>query len=189
VKRLTVVFLAAFLTACGTTIPVSTPSTAPSTTAPAASPSPSPSPWPTPNNSLTPGAIATTTPDRICPHVDRKLEAARPTSADKARVYRAYGLDYPQPAGKFELDHLIPIELGGAPNDPANEWPEPNTPPDPAAIKRWGLSPAFVHNPKDLLEDVLHLQVCSGKIPLAEAQHAIATDWPGAYAHYVDQGI
>jgi hypothetical protein len=24
----------------------------------------------------------------------------------------------------FELDHLVPLELGGAPSDPRNLWPE-----------------------------------------------------------------
>ena len=187
------VTLALAVSGCAATATTAAPhtiapsSTTPSTNTPAASPAPSP--WPTPDNHLTPGAIATTTPDRICPHVDRKLEAARPSSADKARVYRAYHLDYPQPTGKYELDHLIPIELGGAPNDPANEWPEPNTTVDPAAIKRWGFSPAFIHNPKDLLEAVLHREVCDGRVPLGEAQQAIASDWPAAYAHYVAEGL
>jgi len=189
-KRL-LMLAAMLLTGCTATAPATQPhAIAPSsTTLSTATPSPSPSPWPTPDNHKTPGTIATINPDRICPHVDPALEAARPTTADKAKVYRAYGLAYPQPTGTYELDHLIPIELGGAPDDPANEWPEPNTPPDSAAMRRWGLSPAFVHNPKDVLEDVLHQLVCSGKVPLPDAQQAIATDWPGAYAHYLDGGL
>jgi hypothetical protein len=31
------------------------------------------------------------------------------------------------PATDYEEDHLIPLELGGAPRDPRNLWPEPHT--------------------------------------------------------------
>lgn len=34
---------------------------------------------------------------------------------------------------------------------------------------------------KDDLENYLNRAVCSGRTPLAAAQHAIATDWVGAY--------
>jgi len=153
--------------------------------APSAAQTPSDAPrLPVPDKTVTPGTVATTDLARLCPHVDPALEAARPTGSEKARVYATYGLDYPQPPGTVELDHLIPIELGGAPDDPANEWPELNDRPDPAAIARWHLSPAFVHNSKDILEDALHQLVCAGRVPLGAAQEAM-TDWPAAYAKYV----
>jgi hypothetical protein len=38
---------------------------------------------------------------------------------------------------------------------------------------------------KDELEAVLSRQVCSGRVPLAEAQQAIATDWTAAYNRFV----
>lgn len=162
------------------------------TSAPAVTPSPPPTAsgslpagWVLPDHALTPGAIGTTDETRLCPHVDPALEAARPSSSDKAKVYQAYGLSYPQPHGRFELDHLVPIELGGAPNDPANEWPELNVPPDPATARKYGLSMGFLENPKDILEDVLHDDVCSGKVPLSVAQQAIAANWIEAYVKYV----
>ena len=64
-------------------------------------------------------------------------------------------------AGGFEEDHLIPLELGGAPSDPRNLWPEP------------GASP----NPKDSIEDAANHAVCAGQMTLAAAQQAIALDW------------
>jgi hypothetical protein len=67
--------------------------------------------------------------------------------------------------GDYEYDHLISLELGGAPNDPRNLWPEP------------GASP----NPKDRLEDLLHERVCKGMMTLAAAQRMIARDWVAAY--------
>ena len=46
----------------------------------------------------------------------------------------------------YEYDHLVPLELGGATNDPRNLWPEP------------GPSP----NPKDHEEDALHKKCATG---------------------------
>jgi hypothetical protein len=73
------------------------------------------------------------------------------------QAYPAYGLPSGTPT---ELDHLIPLELGGA-NDAANLWPEA------------GLVP----NPKDTVETGLHDAVCAGTVTLAAAQRAIAADW------------
>jgi len=64
----------------------------------------------------------------------------------------------------YEEDHLISLELGGAPSDPKNLWPEP------------GGSP----NPKDHIENVCHKKVCDGTILLAQAQKQIATNWQTA---------
>jgi len=64
----------------------------------------------------------------------------------------------------YEEDHLISLELGGAPDDPKNLWPEP------------GASP----NPKDKVENALNAAVCDGHVKLADAQHAIATNWTTA---------
>jgi hypothetical protein len=38
---------------------------------------------------------------------------------------------------------------------------------------------------KDELEAILARQVCSGRVPLAKAQQAIATDWIAAYNRFV----
>lgn len=62
-----------------------------------------------------------------------------------------------------ELDHLVPLELGGA-NDAANLWPELGA----------------VPNPKDRVEGDLRMAVCDGKVTLAAAQLAIARNWTTA---------
>jgi hypothetical protein len=72
-------------------------------------------------------------------------------------AYPAYGT--PQ-SERTELDHLVPLELGGS-NDATNLWPE--YPPTP--------------NPKDKVEDTLNAAVCDGRVKLAAAQAAIAADW------------
>jgi len=89
------------------------------------------------------------------------------TTPLKGRLMIAYGLTGLD-LGDFELDHLISLELGGAPRDPANLWPEPWT----------GDSNA---RQKDVVENRLHARVCSGAMTLAEAQQQIATDWLAVY--------
>ena len=85
------------------------------------------------------------------------------TAPEKLGSMRAYS-DHGSPHG-YEYDHLIPLELGGAPNDPRNLWPEPGGTP----------------NPKDRLENLLHRRVCDGRVGLRAAQREIATDWVAAY--------
>ena len=94
------------------------------------------------------------------------------TEPEKAASAAAYGY-----SGSFhvaEYDHLIPLELGGDPNDPANLWVEP--PDNPNAT-------SFV-NTKDQLENRLNSLVCSGQLSLAAAQQAIASNWVIAYQTY-----
>jgi hypothetical protein len=85
------------------------------------------------------------------------------TYVEKRASMRAYS-DHGSSRG-YEYDHLIPLELGGAPNDAHNLWPEP------------GATP----NPKDALENRLREQVCDGALSLAAAQRAVASDWVAAY--------
>lgn len=85
------------------------------------------------------------------------------TDALKVRQIKQYGYADTAPAD-YEEDHLIPLELGGNPTDPANLWPEP----------RFGSYPA---SKKDGVENALHSKVCSGSITLASAQREIAVNW------------
>src|SRR5216684_3628285 len=71
-------------------------------------------------------------------------------------------------ASCWEEDHLISLELGGDPRSPDNLWPEP-----------W-FGPWNAHI-KDALETKLKRLVCDGTVSLADAQHAIATNWMAAY--------
>ena len=67
---------------------------------------------------------------------------------------------------------MISLEIGGAPRDPKNLWPE-----------TWnGVYGAHV---KDKLEDRLHKLVCNHTITLKQAQDSIATNWIAAYKRYV----
>jgi hypothetical protein len=80
----------------------------------------------------------------------------------KKQLDTAYGLPTTTDG---ELDHLVSLELGGAPSDPANLWVEPGK----------------IPNPKDAVENKLHSAVCAGLIPLAIAQKAIAGTWVTAF--------
>ena len=78
------------------------------------------------------------------------------TEPIKAAVMHAYGDR--GPPSEYELDHLVPLELGGAPRDLRNMWPEPT-----AAARV-----------KDRRENALHRQVCAGLTSLAAAQQEMA---------------
>jgi hypothetical protein len=94
------------------------------------------------------------------------------TEAEKRSSMRAYGDS--GSASRFEYDHDVPLELGGAVNDPRNLWPEPN----------YAEHAGFYLNPKDRLETALKRLVCSGSMPLSTAQHVIASDWVSAFHKY-----
>ena len=122
---------------------------------------------PLPDPACSPGAVYSAGPDKIC--VPGYAASVRNVSAStKKKVYIAYGLAYPQPTGTYELDHLVPLELGGN-NTTANLFPE-------------AASPAPGFHEKDLVEDYLHDEVCGGDISLSAAQHQIADDWTAVYA-------
>jgi hypothetical protein len=119
-----------------------------------------------PDPTCTPGAlnpaVTQATIDRtIC--VEGWTATVRPpesiTEQEKATSMAAYGDT--DSLSNYEYDHFVPLELGGATNDPRNLWPEP------------GASP----NPKDTVENELRQKVCDGQMNLGEAQHEIVTNW------------
>jgi hypothetical protein len=128
-----------------------------------------------PDTACTPGAIdPRVTQANIASTICTRGYTAtvRPSTSVTDRIKRdqmtAYSLQG-QRLADYELDHLISLELGGAPAAVANLWPEPWT----------GDSNA---HQKDAVENYLHEQVCSGSMQLADAQRMIATDWRSVYA-------
>lgn len=87
----------------------------------------------------------------------------------KVERVAAYAVN--DPLSSYELDHLVPLELGGA-SSVANLWPEP-----------WA-GRRGAHR-KDGLENDLNRDVCSGSLSLGSAQMAMATNWEVAYRTYV----
>lgn len=92
------------------------------------------------------------------------------TNGIKYRLLDAAGIPRAN-AHQYELDHIVPLTLGGAPRSTDNLQLQP-----------WdGRAGAKV---KDKLEVRLNKLVCAGKLPLSEAQACIYTDWQAcAIAH------
>lgn len=119
-----------------------------------------------PDPALTPGdVIACVTAEMVC--VPGYSSSVRKVPKKiKKKVFESYGYPYP-PAEEFEVDHHISLELGGS-NDIKNLWPEKANP-----------HPGF--HEKDVVENYLHHEVCSGRISLTEAQEQIGNDWYAVY--------
>jgi hypothetical protein len=126
-----------------------------------------------PNLDLTPGAIdPTVTQDNIqsticVPGYTRTVRPperiARRLKLQIMEAYRRSG-----DLKDYELDHFIPLELGGCPDCVTNLWPE-------------SYDPSFGAKQKDRVENHLHRQVCSGDISLKEGQDEIRNDWVQVY--------
>ena len=135
--------------------------------------------YPLPDPNCTPGAI---NPQVTQVDIDSTIcstgftSTIRPpedvTEPEKDASAAAYG--YAGSLHVAEYDHLIPLELGGDPNDPANLWVEPPDNPNATSFA----------NTKDQLESRLNSLVCSGQITLAAAQQAIASNWVAAHHTY-----
>ncbi|GAB7186520.1 hypothetical protein ATKI12_6351 [Kitasatospora sp. Ki12] len=169
-QRLTVVATATALAAAGLAVGTAHAATANSRTVTASC---SQAYLPLPDPSCTPGAYnpdvtQDTIGQTIC--VSGWTATVRPptsyTNPLKVRQIAQYGYADTSTAD-YEEDHLVPLELGGAPRDPANLWPEP----------RYGSQPA---QSKDSVETKLKNAVCGGRVGLDDARAAIAEDWTTA---------
>jgi hypothetical protein len=123
-----------------------------------------------PDQQLTPGDTFDVTAEDLCvPGYSKKVRNV--PGETKREVYREYGITS-HGSGDYEVDHLIPLELGGS-NSMKNLWPESHR------TSPWNA------RGKDRLEGKLHELVCDGKIDLKNAQQAISSNWIAAYRIYV----
>lgn len=120
---------------------------------------------------ITPGSVRTTDVSDICFTSTRSQRHWSRERDDK--ILSEYGLP-PSPHPTFEVDHSIPLELGGSDLD-SNLWPQP----------RRSIEPIWNAERKDVLENRLHALVCNGQLDIVVAQRAIADDWTEAYRQYV----
>lgn len=120
---------------------------------------------------VTPGATRPLSTAQVC-SVAWGKDARHVTESMKRRVFASYGIPLAD-RRQYEVDHLIPRELGGA-DDVLNLWPQP-----------W-VATRNAHQ-KDRLENTLHVLVCTGKLSLGDAQQSIRRDWIAAYARYLGQ--
>lgn len=120
-----------------------------------------------PDESLTPGAVTSTNAAQVCRRgFAQSIRHPYDTQWRRFRVavFHRYGISHDRwPA--YTLDHLIPLELGGAPFDLRNVWPQPKV-----EAKR-----------KDKVEERLRFLVCDRHtLTLWAAQASIARDWTHA---------
>lgn len=94
------------------------------------------------------------------------------TEIQKHVTYKWYGLPSPEHnSGQTqvcELDHLVPLELGGA-DGLGNIWPQCG--PTDAVLR------ARYFKQKDIVENYLAAKVKAGEMTLDAAQRGIASDW------------
>jgi len=130
-----------------------------------------------PDPNLTPGALNTSITQEniqstIC--VKGYTKTIRPHAYYTNKLKKQQILDYgyadtnPQ---HYEEDHLIPLSIGGSPNDPKNLWPQPR-------LSEWNAER------KDVLEFTLYKLVCNGAVTLDKAQQSMARNWIDTYKHY-----
>jgi hypothetical protein len=113
-----------------------------------------------PSPKLTPGRVAEQDKDR-----------AGVTLAMEQKVFARYRLPWASRAA-FKIDHLIPVELGGA-DTIDNLWPQ--------SLRARPYGP----DRKELLAELLRLKVARGQMTLAQAQEEIRTDWIDAFVDHL----
>lgn len=128
---------------------------------------------PLPDPACTPGALnpdvtQSTIDSTIC--VSGWTSTIRPSSTytNQLKVQGIADYGYSDTSlSDYEEDHFLPLELGGAPKDPKNLWPEP----------RYGDQNSYS---KDSVENAVKKAVCAGQVTLSDAQNAMLTDWTTA---------
>jgi hypothetical protein len=137
-----------------------------------------------PNNAITPGALnPAVTQNNIYTTICRRgwTRTVRPPERYTERIKREMlyrsSSPYCDPSARlreYELDHRVPIGVGGSPSDPKNLWDEP----------RFGGRNA---TQKDELEEVIHGLVCHHDMTLRQGQAVFLGDWRAGYSRYVHE--
>src|SRR5215472_9661839 len=123
-----------------------------------------------PDPKLTPGGTFDVSAQDVCvPGYAKKVRAV--PAWLKRQAHAEYGITQYK-TGDYEVDHSIPLSLGGS-NSIRNLWPQ-STKTSP-----WN---SYV---KDALERKLHRLVCAGQLDLETAQSEIASNWIEAYKKYI----
>jgi len=128
---------------------------------------------PLPDPSCTPGAL---NPDVTQDTIDSTIcvsgwtSTIRPSTSytNKLKAEQIVEYGYSDTSlSDYEEDHFLPLELGGAPKDPENLWPEPHA----------GDENSYS---KDSVENAVKKAVCNGSVTLSDAQDAMLNDWTTA---------
>ena len=127
------------------------------------------------DSSCTPGVFnpdvtQSTIGSTIC--VSGWTATVRPPSSYTTNLKNQQKVDYGEadiPNSDLEEDHLVPLELGGAPRDPRNLWPEPRS--------GAGVPSGQTAETKDTEENSLKRQVCAHTLTLAQARSTMLAHW------------
>jgi hypothetical protein len=122
-----------------------------------------------PNPKLTPGAVATTDTTKVCVLPDHLPSTVIPPATEQ-EVFTEYRIRNPVVQAKYDIDYLVPIQLGGA-TTTQNMWP--------AAFKGTGFFE------KVQLDHVLRDRVCHRELSLRTAQRDLEHNWYVAWLKYV----
>jgi hypothetical protein len=122
-----------------------------------------------PNRKLTPGAVTTTDANVVCTMQPHSQPPKIPIALQTA-VFDEYGYTSPSALHKHVIDWLVPYNLGGA-AVLANIWP--------AAVTGTGFYE------KNRTDAILRMMVCRRDLTLAQAQHAMESNWYSAWLRYV----
>jgi len=140
-----------------------------------------------PDPECTPGAVDTSvTKEGVCTRYTQN--ARHPNKRLDNEVFAEYGLSRGGDT-KYENDHVISLELGGADADIANHFPQAYEDKTKIQKMRAGELPddELGAHAKDMVESWLHQRVCNDKMPaeyrleLWQAQYKIATQWVAVF--------
>lgn len=109
----------------------------------------------------------------ICASGFRTSRLGHIPEAEKSAVEREYGLAARSYGRAIEIDHIVPLELGGS-NEIANLFPQ-------------SASGAANYKVKNKLEQRLHGLACVGRMTLRAARRGIAANWVALYRR--DYGV
>lgn len=131
--------------------------------------------YPVPDPKCTPGGVNGSVSLDVLRDSGWRTKAVRNCASSEAQkhvAYRWYGIQKPGANSNenqvCELDHLVPLELGGA-DGLGNIWPQCG--PDDVTLKQ------RYFKQKDHVENYLAEEVRAGRLGLSEAQKGIAKDW------------
>jgi hypothetical protein len=129
---------------------------------------------PRPDRLCSPGAYYSRLTKRvICSSGFRTGTIRNVPQAEKLRVEREYGMPATYYGHTIEIDHIVPLELGGS-NAIANLFPEPG-------------SGAANYHVKDALENRAKAEVCDGRLSVRAARRGFARNWEALYRRLFGQ--
>lgn len=97
------------------------------------------------------------------------------TNRIKRQLMDAAGIPWSK-ARDLELDHVVSLEVGGAPRDPGNlrlQWWYG----DPVATPQGVSGVDTQAHAKDVVENAVKRAICAGKMNLQEGQSCLWNDW------------